>query len=182
MGGSNLSMGKRGLLGLILCRLFAGEGVLVCSWVDLSRLYSMTMAHFCIISTNDRINSFCSSRLFTLVWSPTYTRYALTWSTFIELGHHWNPHGFIGLLLSISVLDFEWMHFKVVIWLLRWVLGMTAKVHRVCGSFPPSFGSMVRNGNFDLSVTPNCEQRLLDEFPSVWAMQWIAGILESYAI
>ena len=73
-GGSNLSMGKRGLLGLILCHLFAGEGVLVCSWEDLSCLYSMTMAHSCIISTNDRINSFCSSRLFTSVWSPTCAR------------------------------------------------------------------------------------------------------------
>ena len=80
-GGSNLSMGKQGLMGLILCRLFAVEGVLVCSWADLSHLYSMTMAHSCIISTNDRINSFCSSRLFMSVWSPTCARYALTWST-----------------------------------------------------------------------------------------------------
>ena len=49
-------------------------------------------------------------------------------------------------------------------------------------SFPPSFGSMVRNGNFDPSATPNCEWQLLDEFPSTWAMRWLAGILESYSI
>ena len=109
---------------LLICR---GRSVGVL-WADLSHLYSMTMAHSCITSTNDRIDSFCSSRLFTLVWSPTCARYALKQSTFIELGRHWNPHGFIGLLLSISVLDFERMHFKVVIWLLHWVLGMTAKV------------------------------------------------------
>ena len=38
---------------------------------------------------------------------------------------------------------------------------------------------MVRNGNFEPSATPKCEQRLLDEFPSVWAMRWLAGILNS---
>ena len=50
------------------------------------------------------------------------------------------------------------------------------------GSFRPSFGSMVRNGNFELSATPNCERGFLDEFPSVLAMRWLAGIIESYSI
>ena len=36
-------MGKLGFLGLILCRLFAGEGVVVCSWTDLSCLWSISV-------------------------------------------------------------------------------------------------------------------------------------------
>ena len=48
------------------------------------------MALSCIISTNDRIKSFCSSRSLMLIWSLKCTRYALTWCT----SNEWNMRGF----------------------------------------------------------------------------------------
>ena len=89
IGGSNLSTGKLGFLGLILCHLFTGEGVVVHSWTVLSCLLSMTMALSCIFSTNDRINSFCSSCSLMSVWSLKCARYEFTWST----SNEWNMRG-----------------------------------------------------------------------------------------
>ena len=94
-----------------------------------------------------------------------------------ESGHQWNPHWFIGLLLSIAVLDFEWMHQKVVVWWLRWVLGRIGRVG-LCWWFISSFIWLHdENGNISSRQRPQIVRS--DYSMSFHPFGLLNGLLES---